>query len=148
MLTWDDITKAIGLTLGGDREEGGTALRACWSQTSETDHAQRCVIAHYLADLEAEVADEVMWDERALAEYEHVEGAELAPIGIPDAAGMAPSLHLNLGDGYLRQGRIADARKHVDAGLAGQHVLDTGGYGAMIRQGLARLADRVEAAER
>ncbi|MBK9726288.1 MAG: helix-turn-helix transcriptional regulator [Actinomycetales bacterium] len=49
MATWDDITAAVGLALGGDRDEGRSALRQSWNQTAESDHAQRCVIAHYLA---------------------------------------------------------------------------------------------------
>ena len=40
------------------------------------------------------------WDERALAAYELVREDDLRPIGIDSARGFAPSLHLNLGDGY------------------------------------------------
>lgn len=146
MTTWDEIIAAVGLTLGGEREAGGAALRRCWSRTRETDHAQRCVIAHYLADLEPDVDEEVAWDERALAAYRHVGDADLAPIGISTARGMAPSLHLNLGDGYLRQGRLEEARAQLAAGLGHQDALGSDGYGDLIRGGLARLGERIEAA--
>jgi hypothetical protein len=95
---WDEITGAVGLALGGDRDAGAVALRECWARTSDDDHAQRCVLAHYLADLEPDLDDEIAWDERALAAYAHVGEGDLAGIGIPHAGGMAPSLHLNLGE--------------------------------------------------
>lgn len=144
---WTDITAAIGTTLGGDREAGREALLVCWNTVSEAEHAKRCVLAHYLADLETDVDDEVAWDERALAAYRHVGEADLAPIGIPSAQGLAPSLHLNLGDGYLRQGHVDQARRHHDNGQSAAHHLGDDGYGAMIRQGLERLDTRIIAAE-
>jgi hypothetical protein len=147
MTQWDSITAAVGVALGGDREAGLAQLTSCWDDTREADHAQRCVIAHYLADLQPDLADEVAWDERALAAYAGVTEAALAPIGIPRARGLAPSLHLNLGDGYLRQGRVDDARAQLEAGLADQGELADDGYGAMIRAGLSRLQDRIIAAE-
>ncbi|OFE17398.1 hypothetical protein BA895_16675 [Humibacillus sp. DSM 29435] len=56
-----------------------------------------------MADLETDLAAEVGWDEQALASFAHVSDVDLAPVGVPAAAGLAPSLHLNLGDGYLRR---------------------------------------------
>ncbi len=67
----------------------------------------------------------------------------LAVIGIPSARAMAPSLHLNLGDGYLRQGRVDEAGEQLDAGLAAVDGLGDDGYGAMVRGGLDRLAERL-----
>lgn len=69
----------MGLALGGDREAGREALVIAWEGTRESDHAQRCVIAHYLADLQASLEDEVLWDEVALAEYAHSADADLTP---------------------------------------------------------------------
>jgi hypothetical protein len=143
MAAWEDVTAAVGRSLGGDREGGRERLLACWAATTEDDHAQRCVLAHYLADLEAHLDDEVAWDERALAAFAHVRDDELAAVGIPSAAGMAPSLHLNLGEGYRRQGRTDEARAQVEAGLAAARHLADDGYGAMVRTGLDRLAERL-----
>ena len=53
----------------------------------------------------------------ALSEHAHVADEDLAPLGIQSAAGLAPSLHLNLGDGYLRQGRVDAAGVQLAAGL-------------------------------
>lgn len=146
MTEWDRITAAIGVALSGEQERGRRDLTACWEDTSEQDHAQRCVIAHYLADLQEVRDDEVAWDERALAAYPHLANDDLTPIGIPSARGLAPSLHLNLGDGYLRQGRLEEAQAQLDAGIAAQDVLGDDGYGTLIRTGLAGLTQRLGAA--
>ena len=143
MTQWDDIQAAVGVALSGDRPQGRHDMRACWAGTAETDHAQRCVLAHYLADLEDDLAAEVAWDEHALSAFTHVGDADLTPVGIPAAACLAPSLHLNLGDGYLRQGRTAQARIQLAAGLAALSALPDDGYGAMIRRGLTGLHERL-----
>lgn len=147
MTDWDRVTGAVGLALSGDRRGGRDALSDCWTGTTETDHAQRCVIAHYLADLQSSLDEEVGWDERALSEHAQVADEDLAPLGIASAAGLAASLHLNLGDGYLRQGRVDAARAQLDAGMQARNVLPIDGYGSLIRSGLDRLEERVHQAE-
>ncbi len=144
MTEWTEITTAVGTALGGDREVGCQQLRACWDGTGEGDHAQRCVLAHYLADTEDELDAEVAWDELALSAFASVGDGELAEVGIPSAAALAPSLHLNLGDGYLRQGRLAEAAREQAAGTAAVDELADDGYGAMIRSGLDRLRQRID----
>ncbi|GGK61129.1 hypothetical protein GCM10011509_06800 [Ornithinimicrobium pekingense] len=136
----------MGLALGGDREAGREALVIAWEGTRESDHAQRCVIAHYLADLQASLEDEVLWDEVALAEHAHVADADLTPVGVSAAASLGPSLHLNLGDGYVRQGPLREAEGELDKGLQTQHVLPADGYGDMVRGGLDRLRSRLHEA--
>ena len=147
MLEWPTILEAIGLAQTGDRTTGQQALLTCWEQTDPAQHAFRCVLAHYLADVEDSVDDEVAWDATALAEYAHLRGADLAAVGIPDATGLAPSLHLNLGDGFLRQGRTAEAAEQLSAGLEAVAALGDDGYGRMIRDGLDRLASRIDSVE-
>lgn len=122
-------------------------LGASWDGTADEDHNQRCVIAHYLADLQDDLDDEVAWDQRALTEHVQVGDGDLAQVGIPSARGMAASLHLNLGDGYLRQGRVHDARVQLDSGLSTVDALGDDGYGAMVRKGLAGLEGRIRTAE-
>lgn len=146
MADWEDILAAVGLALGGDREAGREALMSAWGGTRHSDHAQRCVIAHYAADLQESLEEEVLWDEVALAEHAHVADADLTPVGIASAAGMAPSLHLNLGDGYLRQGRLREAEAELGKGVETQHVLPADGYGGLIRSGLDRLRSRLQEA--
>jgi hypothetical protein len=146
VLEWAAILEAIGEAQTGDRVAGRQRLLACWDQSQPAQHAYRCVLAHYLADVQSSLDQEVSWDTTALEEYAYLGGDDLASVGIPDASGLAPSLHLNLGDGYLRQGRLAEAAEQVRAGVASVDVLANDGYGRMVREGLARLEIRVEAA--
>ncbi|MBW3085982.1 hypothetical protein KEM60_02193 [Austwickia sp. TVS 96-490-7B] len=143
MVEWDEITTAVGLALSGDKVAGKAALQRAWASTHDGDHAQRCVLAHYMADLEDNLADEVRWDELALEHYPHIQPGELCAIGIADVRGLASSLHLNLGDGYVRQGRVEDARLQLAAGQAGQVALSDDGYGDLIRKGLQGLEQRI-----
>jgi hypothetical protein len=145
MAQWDEITAAIGVALGGDQTGGRDRLMRCWVGTTEADHAQRCVLAHYLADLQADLEHEIAWDRTALAEHALVKDEDLAPVGIASTRGIAPSLHLNLGDGYLRRGEVDAAREHLEQGLAAAEALPPDGYGKMIRAGLEALAQRIEA---
>lgn len=96
--TREHILAAISTAVGGESEQGQHDLLICWANTSEADHAHRCVLAHYLAELETDLAAEVDWDEQALASFAHVSDADLTPVGIPAAAGLTPSMQLNLGD--------------------------------------------------
>jgi hypothetical protein len=143
---WATILAAIGRSQTGDRNEGREALDACWAQTEPGDHAYRCVLAHYLADVQDSLDDEVAWDRTALDEYPGLDRDALAAVGIPDAAGLAPSLHLNLGDGYRRQGRFAEAADQLQMGRAAVGLLPDDGYGRMIREGLDRLEERLATA--
>ena len=145
MTTWTEITAAVTTALGGDKDAGRQALLACWEDTLPDEHAYRCILAHYLADTATDLDAEISWDEAALAEHAGVKDEDLAPLGIPAARGFAPSLHLNLGDGYLRRGESERARGHLERGLAGTEELGSEGYGAMIRSGLQNLGTRIEA---
>ncbi|OMH33110.1 hypothetical protein [Tersicoccus sp. Bi-70] len=145
MITWEEILAAVTVSFGGRSAEARDALTACWAATAPEQGAQRCVIAHYLADQQDDLAEETAWDERALAAHGSVADADLAPIGVPSAHGFAPSLHLNLGDDYLRLGRLDDAAHHLDRARASADGLADEGYGAMIRAGIAGLQTRVAA---
>lgn len=143
MTTWEQVLEAVQTTLQGDRHRGRTMMDDAFRGAD--DPAQRCVLAHYLADVQESLDAEIAWDERALAEFPHLAPDDLAPIGIPSAAALAPSLHLNLGDGYARRGDLDAAREQLDLGRAAVGLLDDDGYGAMIRGGLDGLAARLDA---
>ncbi len=144
MVEWTEILGGIQAALTGETESGRERMLACWEQTAPQDAAQRCVLAHYLADLEPDLDDEVRWDERALQAHAAVADADLTPIGMPSARALAPSLHLNLGEGYRRQGRADAARVQLAAGMAAVDALADDGYGQLIRGGLDRLSRQLD----
>lgn len=58
---------------------------------------------------------------------------------------MVPSLHLNLGDDWLRIGDPVRETSPASGERSAAHVLGEDGYGRMIRKGLDGLADRLTA---
>lgn len=143
-----DLWARIGAAITTSREAGGSEtarsrLLGLWDETPTSEHALRCVIAHYVADLESSVADEQSWDERALSEYDAAAAHDWEAIGIADPAGMQASLHLNLADSAHRDGD-ADAATHHLA-HAETHVgrLGDDAYGATVRTGLRGLRERL-----
>lgn len=146
MNDWTTITSAIEASLGGDKEHGHRLLSQCWEATVPSDHARRCLLAHYLADTETDLNSEVAWDETALFEHAFLPDGELAPLGIFSVQALLPSLQLNLADGYFRQGRIVLAQEHLLQGQDATSALEENGYGTMIRSGLANLARRIAVA--
>ena len=86
-LDWATVLAAVGEAQTGDRTSGRDRLFSCWTQTTPGDHAYRCVLAHYLADLQDWLDDEVAWDRTALEEQAHLRGDALAAVGTPDVAG-------------------------------------------------------------
>ncbi|XVX19219.1 hypothetical protein ACQP1U_12965 [Actinomycetota bacterium] len=148
MQTWDEILHAIQQSLAGRSTTARAALQACWDHTGEQDAAQRCVIAHYLADQQEALDDEIAWDETALSAFPGIADGDLAAIGVPSSAAFEPSLRLNLGDGYRRAGRLEEARAQLELAQASAHLLPTEGYGAMIRGGIQKLSDRLSGPSR
>ena len=143
MPDWESVIHAVQVALSGDRSEGRGLLEACWASTGSGDHAIQCVLAHYLADVQDDLEDEIRWDESAVRDHQLVGDDDLAAVGIVSAAGLAPSLHLNLGDGYFRRGDSSAARRELEAGLASVGALGDDGYSAMIRGGLSGLEERL-----
>jgi len=144
MTHWAAIIEAVAVAVSGDQDRGVELLARRWDGTRERDAAQRCVVAHYLADLQSTVDSEVAWDEAALLAFAEVAETDLTPVGILSARALEPSLRLNLGDGYRRQGRIDKARAQAIAGQVSADLLPEDGYGAMIRTGLTRLLERLD----
>ena len=142
-VVWTAVTDAVARLQSGDVDGGREALEACWDATGPQDHALRCVVAHYLADVQEDLETEIEWDEAALAELPHVRDEDVKGLGLASAAGFAPSLHLNLGDGYLRRGDVETAARHLELGREVLGRLADDAYGVMIRRGFDRLERRI-----
>ncbi len=99
-----------------------------------------CVLAHAMADVQDDVREELLWDQRALAAAGLLTDDRVAQAGVPlPVAGLYPSLHLNLAECYRRLGDPGRAREHVELARAGIGALGDDEYGRLIRNGLARL---------
>ena len=134
-----------------DRGQTGAAAEArerfalLWERLGPRgDPLHRCALAHYAADVQEELAEELRWDLRALeAADELTDERARQHHGSLTAAGFYPSLHLNLADVHRRLGDPARAREHLDRAEEAVDALGDDGYGRMIRQGIARCAARL-----
>lgn len=140
------IGEGIGLGRRGKRSAARSLFTDLWIEIGgdDGDPLHRCGLAHSMADVQDDVAEELRWDLVALAAADSISDERLGAAGIDGgAAGFYPSLHLNLGECYRKLGRLDEAREHLDRGVAALSALPDGGYPDMIRAGLIGLADRI-----
>lgn len=134
------MAAAVEQGRAGDRTAARETLERLWDQVGEHgDALHRCSIAHYTADLQDSVTDELMWDERALAAATVLtdERAQEYHASLQVRA-FLPSLHLNLADAHRRAGNAAQARHHLAAAAALADILPDDAYAQMIRSGIAK----------
>lgn len=140
------VGEGISLSQAGDKDAARRVFTDLWQQVGDDgDPLHRCAIAHWMADLQDDPADELGWDLLALTAADSItpERAEAGGVSTPVTA-MYPSLHLNIAEAYRRLDDREHAREHLAKGLATASALPDDGYGQMIRGGLDRLARRLE----
>lgn len=141
-----EIGRGIDLNQRGEREAARELFAEIWHRIGEEDGDpfQVCALAHSMADVQDDVRDELLWDQRALAAADQVTDERAARAGVTSpVAGFYPSLHLNLGECYRKLGDLPQAREHLQQGQAAVAVLPDDGYGQGIMRGLAGLAERL-----
>lgn len=142
------IATAMGLGQQGERDAARRDFAGIWADIGGEagDPFHRCALAHSMADVQDDVHDELLWDERALAAADALTDERVAEGGVPaGVAALYPSLHLNLADCHRRLGDQVAARRHLERGRAALGALPDDGYGRMIRDGFDRLAERLAA---
>ena len=149
----DDL--ATGLALQAtDRSAALAHLMTMWEGLSADDKAGRCIVAHYIADLQDNVDDELRWDETALDASTAVTGADLQKLHPTlTVAGFVPSLQLNVADCYRRVGRFADAQRALALSMANNDSLPAAlpeqvAYREMILGGQQNLAGKIASLDR
>jgi hypothetical protein len=136
-----------GMALGqrGERAAARELFGRLWGEIGEDGDAfHRCALAHSMADVQDDVGEELLWDQRALAAADSLTDERVAEGGV--TAGVAafyPSLHLNIAECHRKLGDLAQARRHLEQGRAAVGALPDDGYGRMIRGGLQRLAEQL-----
>jgi hypothetical protein len=140
-----EITAAVAVAQAGDHPAARARFAAIWDRLGPAgDPFHRCVLAHHAADVQADPAEELRWDLRAIAAADEITD-ERARRHHPalDVAAFFPSLHLNLADVYRRLGDRDRAAHHVERARQVVDTLEDDGYGRMIRAGIARCAARL-----
>jgi hypothetical protein len=142
-----EIERGRALAHSGNRQAARDMFSSIWSDIGKElgDPLHRCALAHAMADVQDDVRDELKWDQRALRAAMLVTEERAKDAGMTGPDAMLPSLHLNLGDCWRRLGNRKWAQHHLVEGRAALESLGTDGYARLVTDGLARLAERLEA---
>ncbi|WP_432842151.1 hypothetical protein [Dactylosporangium sp. CA-092794] len=143
------IGEAVELHHGrGQRGAARHLFAEIWEEIGgeQGDPLHVCVLAHSMADVQDDVHQELVWDQRALAAAGLLTDDRVAQAGVTlSVAGLYPSLHLNLAECYRRLDDLGRAREHLRQAQAGIGALGDDGYGQLIRSGLERLTRQLTA---
>ena len=128
----------------GERTIARAQFEATWARLDSSDLFHRCVLAHYMADAQDDLREELRWDQLAL---------DAASAAVPQEfdgrfpgmtlASFFPSLHLNLAADYEKLGDLALARKHAVMAAEAVPALDDSGLGSMTSAAIERLLGRL-----
>jgi hypothetical protein len=141
-----EIGRGMALSHGGERDAARGVFSAVWEDIGgeDGDPFHRCAVAHAMADVQDDAADELMWDLRAIEAADLITDRRAAQAGMTTTvAGLYPSLHLNLGECYRKLEQLDLAREHLRRGLVATTALADDGYGRLVRTGLDRLSERL-----
>jgi hypothetical protein len=136
--TMADLAAAVELGRTGERDAARRRLLAIWNELgADGDALHRCSVAHFLADLQDDVREELRWDERALAAAQDLtDDRAQEPHAALVVRGFQPSLQLSLADDHRRLGDPVRAREHVALAEAALDELPDDDYGRLIRSGV------------
>lgn len=139
------IRSAFRLFCRGEQTAGREQLVAIWDELGpDGDVFHRCVTAHYLADTQENLQDQLEWDLRALEVADSLDREKAKTYKSGGAIrAFYPSLHLNLADDYRKLGDFATARRHADWGTELSDALGLDAYGQSVRAGLVRVESQI-----
>jgi hypothetical protein len=136
------IVAAVELGRSGHRTAARLALEALWNEIGEDDGDafHRCVLAHFVADLQDDDRAELRWDERALVAVASVTDERAQEYdGLLQVRRFMPSLYLSLADDHRRLGDMQRAREFLDLARSVSDVLDDDPYGRLILDALGNI---------
>ncbi|MDT7802722.1 MAG: hypothetical protein QOI78_6155 [Actinomycetota bacterium] len=129
------VTAAVQRGQAGEREPARRELESMWAEVERGggDDFHRCVIAHFLADLQDDQREELRWDERALAAVDGVSDERAQEYdGSLRVRGFMPSLYLSLADDHRRLGDATRAREFLEKARATADALKDDAYGGLV----------------
>lgn len=149
----DNVMAQIGrgqeLAIAGDAEGARHLFAEVWGALGvpegTRDPLHIVTLAHYMADVQTDPAEELRWDLRALEAADALtdDRAQRHDASLQVAA-FYPSLHLNVAAAHLALGHVPEARFHLDRATEESHHLAEDGYGNTIRGAIARLHHRID----
>jgi hypothetical protein len=137
------VTAALQRGQAGERVTARQELEAMWAEVERGggDDFHRCVIAHFLADLQEDDRDELMWDERALTAVDGVSDERAQEFHESlQVRGFMPSLYLSLADDHRRLGDANRAHEFLGKARVTSDALSDDAYGELIRGALDKVS--------
>ncbi|MFI2606725.1 hypothetical protein [Kitasatospora sp. NPDC018619] len=128
----------------GRTAEARAGFEALWEALGERDVFHRCVVAHYLADLQDDPRAELEWDRRALAAADSLDADRARTYeSALQVRAFYPSLHLNLASDLLKLGEPALAREQLEQAVRSLDALPEDAHTAGIRAAVDELRQRL-----
>lgn len=130
------VTAAVQRGQAGERVAARQELESMWAEVERGggDDFHRCVIAHFMADLQENQREELMWDERALAAVDGVSDERAQEFDESlRVRGFMPSLYLSLADDHRRLGDADRAHEFFEKAQATSDALGDDAYGELVR---------------
>ncbi len=140
------ITTAQQAALSGNESRARELFAELWTRIGDDgDPLHRVTLAHFMADLQDDPAQELEWDRRALAAADVLTDDRAASFHPQlSVRGMRASLHASLAADYERLGRLTEAREQLHLAEAAEPDLPEGGYGELVRSAIADVRGRIE----
>jgi hypothetical protein len=120
----------------GRLDESGSLFIQAWQAAQ--DDFEACIAAHYLARRQVDFADNLHWNQVALARADAVADERVGQF--------YPSLYLNLGHSYEINGDPTEARRYYALAAARVAELPPGPYSDVVRRGVTTALQRMSAA--
>lgn len=138
------VLEAVQMSLGGERDAARERLTQLWESLDAGDAFHRCVVAHYLADLQVDALLELHWDRRALDAALSASGDSFdGRIPGVEHGSFLPSLYLNLAASYERVGELDAARQQASVALRKLDLLGSTPLAELTRGAVVRLCERL-----
>lgn len=130
------IVAAVERGRAGDKPAARQDLATLWTEMGEDDGDpfHRCVLAHFMADLQDDIHAELHWDELALAAVASVtdERAQQYDASL-QVRGLLPSLYVSVADDLRRLGEMDRARGLVEQARSVSDALGDDEYGVLVK---------------
>jgi hypothetical protein len=149
MGTDDPVIARIGEVQqrAGDPAEARARFAAIWAEIGgeDGDPLHVVTLAHFMADVQDDPADELEWDLRALRAADRLTDERVRRHHASlDVRGFYPSLHLNIAAAHEKLGDLPAARAHLAKATAALPHLPEGAYGDLVRGGMEQLRERLD----
>lgn len=130
----------------GDREHARAILSEVWNQLGQHgDPLHVVTLAHFMADLQDDPADELEWDHRALTAADELtnERAQQYETSLV-VRGFYPSLYASLASDYVKLNDADTARTYLARAEAASAELPEGDYGDYVQAEITHLRTQLD----